>query len=114
MKHPLHLALLMLAPAACATGAHHTTRGSVVMLVDAREAHVCMGEGEVRPGDAVRLIRHKCVDSHLDNGLPAPPRCTREVVGGGEVVQVLNEHYSVVRFAPGVVFAEGDTVERER
>lgn len=94
------LAFLLLA--GCAT----THRGSVVMKVEGQEAHVGMGKGEVNVGDHVVLYKNRC------SGNKDARTCEKLEGGHGAVTRVLNDHYSVVRFEDGVVYAEGDTVER--
>lgn len=108
------LALLTLVGAGCAT--HSTMRGSVVMRVNNSDAHVCLGEGEVAVGDTVNLIHHDCATKGTEKPWvgAAGDRCRRQVVGTGQVVEVLNSHYSVVRFKGGVAFAEGDTIEKAK
>lgn len=89
--------------------AHHLMRGSVAMKTSENEAHVCMGESEVKVGDKVTLFRNNC-----------PPRagrgsgrtCEKVKLGKGTVTQVINEHYSAVTFDPGVPFEEGTFVEK--
>jgi hypothetical protein len=84
---------------------HAVRRGSVAMKIDERTAHVCMGEGEVKEGDKVTLYYNQCP---LRGN-----RCTKKVKGEGVVTEVLNEHYSVVQFAPGAEFVEGSFVEKK-
>jgi len=107
------LALLLIGAVGCG---HAAMRGSIVMKVSDTDAHVCMGVGEVAAGDRVRLYRNICTNpkgATAKVDLLAPGGiCTREKVTDGEVAQVLNEHYSVVRFASGTAFREGDTVEK--
>lgn len=95
--------------AGCAS--HATMRGTVVMKVSATDAHVCLGDREVSVGDEVSLVRHRCDPT---TKAVASERCKRSVVATGRVVELVNEHYSVVRFPAGVAFEEGDTVERAR
>lgn len=108
------LGLLSVLGVGCAS--HSTMRGSVVMRVSPSDAHVCLGEGEVAVGDTVNLIHHDCAAKGNDKPWvgSAGERCRRQVVGTGQVVEVLNSHYSVVRFKPGVTFAEGDTIEKAK
>ena len=104
---------LVLTGTLTACAAHSTMRGSVVMKVSDREAHVCLGKGEVKPGDAVSIYRNVC-RALTDGDYPGPGEgCIREAVGSGNVEQVLNEHYSLVMFPQGVSFKEGDTVEKK-
>ena len=94
---------------------HGTMRGSVVMKISDTEAHVCMGRGEVRAGDPVVLVRHACwllaTTGALQYGVPSET-CRRQVAARGQVVRVLGDHYSVVRFPKGTRMAEGNTVEK--
>jgi hypothetical protein len=107
-------ALLTLVGAGCAT--HSAMRGSVVMRVNNSDAHVCLGEGEVAVGDTVNLIHHDCATKNNEKPWvgAAGDRCRRQVVGTGQVVEVLNSHYSIVRFKGGVAFVEGDTIEKAK
>ena len=108
------LVVVLLAAAGC--NAHLAMRGSVVMKVSDTDAHICMGRGEVKTGEEVHLYRNVCREgrgpakvSDATNG-----SCRKEPAGNGKVTEVLNEHYSVVRFTPGTQFQEGDTVETGR
>jgi hypothetical protein len=74
------------------------------MKLSETEGHVCMGVGEVKPGDQVILFKNECTRPApgTKNGFTAS--CKRVEVGKGEVIRALNEHYSVIRVAPGVPF----------
>ena len=89
--------------------AHSTMRGSVAMKASADEAHVCLGEGEVKQGDRVSFYRNVCPSgkARAEGG-----SCRKEKLGEGEIVRTLNAHYSVAKVAPGVQFEEGTIVER--
>lgn len=111
MKRLLGLALLV----STGCGAHNMMRGSVVMKVSETDAHVCLGQGEVKKGDSIRLYRNICKEkvgagTAATGGVPLPS-CRKEAAGEGQVAETLNTHYSLVRFAPGIQFQEGDTVE---
>ena len=99
MKLYILLATLMALTSACA---HSTMRGSVAMKTKPDEAHVCLGKGDVKTGDKVTIFKNECQGRS----------CTKTKVGEGEVTEILNEHYSVVK-APGVSFEEGYIVERQ-
>jgi hypothetical protein len=86
--------------------AHSLMRGSVVMKVDEDEAHVCLGENEVKSGDKLSLYKSQC------GGVGKARRCSKVKVGEGEIVELVNEHYSLARFSNGVEFAEGYIVEK--
>ena len=106
--------MLMLALLGGCAG-HASMRGSVVMKATDTDAHVCLGQGEVKTGDIVRLFRNVCVDprASANNGHVSPGNmCHREKEADGVVVSVFNEHYSLVRFPAGTPFTEGDTVEK--
>lgn len=96
---------------ACAS--HSTMRGGVAMKVSDREAHVCLGEGEVKPGDKVVAFYNDCSSRNVGAKGAATP-CEKKQLGYGKIVRNLNEHYSVVEFDPGVEFTEGTFVERKK
>ncbi|MEO6098153.1 MAG: hypothetical protein ABIW76_21805 [Fibrobacteria bacterium] len=83
--------------------AHSRMRGSVAMKVSDQEAHVCLGNTEVAVGDKLSVYKNDC---------PSKQRCKKIRLGEAKVTQVLDEHYSVVQFDPGVVFEEGTLVEK--
>lgn len=93
---------------------HSTMRGGVAMKVSEREAHVCLGDGEVKQGDKVVAFYNDCQDRNGAgknsgaNGIP----CVKKKLGTGTVTKLLNEHYSVVEFEDGVKFTEGTFVEK--
>lgn len=89
--------------------AHSMMRGSVAMKLSDTEAHVCMGDGEVKPGDKVLLFTNKCINRVGGAG----GSCTKKQVGEGEIERVLNEHYSVMRVPAGTDFGEGTIVEKK-
>jgi hypothetical protein len=83
------------------------THGNVDMKVSETEAHVKLKEANV--GDKVTLIKEQCHDSGRETTRTS---CRRVPAGYGEVTSVLNDKYSVVKFADGISFREGDEVER--
>jgi hypothetical protein len=85
---------------------HSMMRGSVVMKTSDTEAHVCLGRGEVAVGDHVHLFHNDCSTGSK------PGQCRRVLVADGEVEQLFDDHYSMVRFPAGTAFVEGDTIER--
>ncbi len=94
--------------------AHSTMRGSVAMKASDSEAHVCMGEQEVRVGDKVVFFKNVCPKpkSGVQIGLGDSGGCRKEKVGDGSVTRILNDHYSVVQVSPDVKFEEGNIVEK--
>ena len=91
--------------------AHSTMRGSVAMKGDDNEAHVCLGENEVKAGDRVALFKNQCARGGGKVG--ALDACHKVKIGEGKVIRTLNEHYSIVKVDPGVDFQEGTIVEKE-
>lgn len=88
-------------------------RAAVVMKVGDTEAHVCMGRGEVRPGDRVALFENIC-QLPKQPGKGIGPWCTKRKTGEGTVTRAINEHYSVIEVDPGSTFREGTIVETQR
>jgi hypothetical protein len=97
--------LLAMFLAACG-GGHASMRGTVVMKVGATDAHVCLAPGEVAKGDAVVLYRKDC------RTVGKRTECKRVAVAEGIVIELVDDHYSVVRFPAGTTFAEGSLVEK--
>lgn len=96
--------------------AHSLMRGTVAMKVSDTDAHVCLGNNEVKVGDRVTLFRNDCPSKGgggRNGGGGGGGLCKKIKVGEGQVTQLLNEHYSAVRFEPGVQFEEGTIVERQ-
>jgi hypothetical protein len=87
-------------------------RGSVVMKVNDKQAHVCLGDGEVKEGDRVALYKNDCQPRPRFAARGSYSSCQKVLVGKGTVTKVLNEHYSEVEVDPGVPFEEGTTVEK--
>jgi hypothetical protein len=94
--------------AAALTGCagHAAMRGSVVMKIDPTTAHVCLGSGEVAVNDRVRLYKNTCESKDRRSV------CTKTTIADGTVMQLLDQHYSVVAFPAGTPFEEGNTVEK--
>ena len=90
---------------ACA-GRHAAMHGQVVMKINSTEAHVCLASGEVAVNDRVELYKQVCTNA----GKRAV--CTDRVIGEGTVVQLLDDHYSVVDFPAGTQFEEGYRVTK--
>lgn len=100
--------LVFVAFAGCAHSGH--PRGSVALKHSDSEADVCLGSSEVKSGDRLGLYEHNCVSQ--GSGRQKRTSCTKTKVGEGEVIQVLNDHYSTMKVAPQVEFEEGTLVEK--
>ena len=115
MKKTILTLTTLLTLGACATRGPHegTHRGSVVMKMQNGEAHVCLGNSQVKTGDAVTLVRHECKAQKLGSRSGASEfNCSPVVLGTGVVSKVYDEHYSVVKFPTELNFKEGDLVEK--
>lgn len=96
--------------------AHKAMRGGVAMKVSDTEAHVCLGEGEVKEGDRVNAFYNDCqnlVSGGKDGAGGNGVLCVKTRLGTGIVTKILNDHYSVVKFEDGVKFTEGTFVEKQ-
>lgn len=93
--------------------AHSTMRGSVAMKINDEEAHVCMGDKEVKAGDRVALFRNVCTGVRGGPKIGPSGTCEKKRIGAGTVERTLNEHYSLVKVDKGVQFEEGAIVEKE-
>lgn len=110
------LTLTALSLGACATmqGTHDGVhRGSVVMKMPNGEAHVCLGDKQVKIGDSIDLIRHDCKTKVARGKDPdVSIVCSPRTLGIGTVTKVYDSHYSVVKFPEDIDFKEGDNVEK--
>lgn len=95
----------------CTHTAH--IRGSVALKHSETEADVCLGKSEVKAGDEVLLFKSVCRPRIRGRDGADAPSCHKHKLGEGKVLQVLDEHYSVIGVNPGVDFGEGTIVERK-
>ena len=113
MKRNLTFAIIF---ATALTGCAATVSRSVIaMKISSNEAHVSLGKGEAKEGDSVLLYFNDCEVRHgtYRTTKPVPRECRKIYKGTGTITEILNDHYSVVRFTNGVDFAEGDVIEAE-
>jgi len=90
---------------------HSVMRGSVAMKVSEDEAHVCFNKDEVKEGDRVTAFYNDCTRRTLGDSRGATP-CVKSKLGQGTIEEILNEHYSRVKFDSGVKVSEGMFVEK--
>lgn len=95
---------------ACSHSPH--TRGSVALKENNQEAHVCLGDKEVKAGDRVALFKNQCTGTSSGKSGNDGPVCKKVKLGEGVVTKTLNEHYSNIRVDSGVSFDEGTIVEK--
>lgn len=95
---------------------HALMRGSVAMKVSDLEAHVCLGDHEVKVGDKVALFKNDCLPPRPGTAAARQDGyvggCKKVKLGEGVVTQTLDEHYSVIKIDPGVEFKEGTVIEK--
>lgn len=98
--------------------AHSHRQGSVVFLDSPEEGHVCLGEGEVSPGDKVNFYKSECVQEIHPTGGKLSSRmqtkCKKVEVGKGYVVNVSDDHFSRVKAEDGTKLATGYIVEKRQ
>ena len=105
----LFIVFCTLSLAACST-----TRSVVAMKVNEEEAHIALGEKDVKVGDRVALYKNECEQIPLRySGLGKNPICHKVNIGGGVVTKTLGIDYSAIRLDPGVNYDEGVTVEKQ-
>jgi len=103
-----YLLLALFIFSSCASRTH---RGVVAMKIDEKTAHIGLSYNEVSIGDHVQLYTNKC--SKLDrNTSRTGQTCEKISKGNGTVTAIINESYSVIKFDDGVIFHEGDFVEK--
>ena len=111
MKNLIVWGFTALVALGCAHGVH--TRGSIVTKSGDKEAQVCIGSEEVKPGDKVALFDNRCKDVSHNKAEFSDPHCEKVKIGEGEVVRTLNEHYSVIKVASGTPLKVGTVVEKK-
>jgi hypothetical protein len=93
---------------------HSIMRGSVAMKISDTEAHVCLGDKEVKVGDKINAFKNSCSSETSRNsrtGKVVP--CQKVKIGTGEVTSLINDHYSIVKFDNIVDFNEGTIIEKQ-
>jgi hypothetical protein len=97
--------------AACVQG---VSKGSVIMKISDVDAHISLGNGEVRVGDNVSLYHNECSANKRQPAKSSKITCERVHMGDGSITEILDANYSVASFARGTNIREGDTVEVKR
>lgn len=117
MKVLIQLALLIgatavvVAFASCTHTAH--IRGSVALKHSQNEADICLGRNEVKAGDQVILYKNVCRQRMRGRDGADAPSCSKVKLGEGRILEVLDDHYSVMGVGPDVAFEEGSIVEKK-
>ena len=109
--------ICILSVSGCAS--HGFMRGNVAMKINEKEAHVCLGDGDIKVGDSVTFFENECFDENAIIDSSASGRtigidalCELLVVGSGTVTKLLSNHYSLVKTEGNFSFNEGTLVER--
>jgi hypothetical protein len=93
---------------------HSTMRGSVAMKISDTEAHVCLGDKEVKVGDKINAFKNICTnDASRVSRTGNTTLCRKEKIGTGVVTSLINDHYSVVKFDSKLDFNEGTVIEKQ-
>lgn len=110
-KQLVTVGIVTLMVGALAGCAHSHTRGSIAVKHGSQEADVCIGGKEISPGDRVTLFKNKCTGGGGEKGVK--PSCQKIKLGEGQVVSVIDEHYSTIKVDSGVSFDAGTIVEKQ-
>ena len=78
------------------------------MKVDENTAHVGLNKNEASIGDHVQLYANNCTPTTKGENRV----CKKVSKGHGIVTQVISEDYAAVKFDQGVIFQEGDIIEK--
>jgi hypothetical protein len=110
MSQALHILTAFTAGLAGCT--HTFMKGNVVMKVNDQEGYVWLNENEAKVGDKVALFKSDCSTSGTSRITSADAICRRVRIGDGEITQLINDHYSVIKTNPNVSVQEGMIVEK--
>ena len=87
-------------------------RAPVAMKINDTEAHVCVGKEEVKVGDKFIAYKNECTPGRgkvaAESGTEL---CKKVKLGDAKIEKLLNEHYALLKFEPGVKFDERSFVE---
>lgn len=89
----------------CASTSIH--RGVVAMKVSDSIAHVGLQQNEATVGDHVELYTNKCNRIKGEEQI-----CKKISKGHGRITSIISSDYVSVEFDKGVVFQEGDFIEK--
>lgn len=102
--------LILLNIVGCA--GHKVMRGNVAMKVSDSQAHICMGDDEVKAGDQIIFMNNDC--NQYDNNIEGlQGLCKLLTLGKGTVVKTINSHYSLVKTDGSFTFKEGTMVQKK-
>jgi len=108
MKLNLTILAATLVLSSCSSTLH---RGIIAMKLDEHTAHIGLNSKEVNVGDHVELYENKCTKPSK-SASSNTPSCQKIHKGHGLVTKVIGEDYSEVKFDDGVIFEEGNFIEK--
>ena len=92
--------------------AHNFMRGTVVMPINKKKAHVCLGDLSVDVGDRVMFFENTCTRIE---GQPVAASlgetCDLTSMGTGKITRIINDHYSVVETDKELGFTKGTMIQ---
>ncbi len=95
--------------------AHGHTRGTVVFKDSDKEGHICIGHGEAKSGDVVKVYKSVC-KSHFINGGERSDRrrtiCEKHLLGEGRIIEFSNEHFARIEALGNLKLERGLIVEK--
>lgn len=97
------LGYMLVTCAGCAT----TMAPAGGVVADGREARLCVDDGALRVGQALRVERDVC---RRDPQAPERVRCELEPVGAGAVVRLVDARCAVVRIDAATSIGRGDRI----
>lgn len=88
-------------------------RAPVAMKINDTEAHICVGKEEVKVGDKFTAFKNECKRAQGGKAMTEGfgETCKKVKLGDATIKQLLNEHYALLTFEPGVKFDERSFVE---
>lgn len=123
MKNIVGFAILFF----CTGCAHTFMRGSVAEKINLNKAVVCLGDNDVKVGDTVKFQRSICswtkfpsnpgiheiteVGSTVEHTGEGQYRCELINLGSGKVIDLVNDHFSIVETNGSFVFDESTQIE---
>lgn len=95
------------------SGCSATKKPEVAMKIDDSVAHVSFAPGTLSNGDKIKILREQCTLPPTTLRTRRTVECKDTLIGRGTLVEVLNDHYGVAKFAVPVQFKEGDKVLKD-
>lgn len=106
--------------------AHTFMRGTVAKKISKKKAIICLGNNEVKIGDIVKFERSECSwtqpnnitmheqstsGGYVDHTGYGQAQCELIYLGRGKIIDLVNDHYSIVKINSDFQFNESTQVE---